>query len=188
MTKIKKLFIIIRTRLHLILLILVFNSCSSVKILKQGNGSIVAVSAISNGLGAKGYGLLVTLENIETGEVFKSKSLSPMSPHSVVQNLPSGRYLIRKVDVPVGNLMYSNWSENVSIFFGEIDVLSNSKYYLGDFKGVRKIGKNNVLQLSIENQNIPEKLKAKIENEEFGWVNSDFIKLYPYKEKVLLVF
>jgi hypothetical protein len=50
------------------------------------------------------------LENIDTKEMYKSKSLSSLSPHSVIQNLAPGKYFIRKTEVPVGNLMYSNWS------------------------------------------------------------------------------
>ena len=179
---------LLKTKLHLILIVLIFSSCSSVKIAKQDNSSIIAISATSTGLGAKGYGILITLENIDTKEMFKSKSLSPISPHSVIQNLSPGRYVVRKVEVPVGNIMYSNWSDSVKTFFGQINIEPNSKYYLGDFSGTRDVGKKNVLRLKIENQSIPDKLKEKIENENTGWKSGEFIKLYPNEKEVLLVY
>lgn len=178
----------LKTKLHLILIVLIFSTCSAVKIAKQDNSSIIAISATSRGLGAKGYGILITLENIDTKEVFRSKSLSPISPHSVIQNLSPGKYVVKKVEVPVGDFMYSNWSDSVKTFFGEIDIELNSKYYLGDFKGTRDVGKKNVLRLRVENQNIPDKLRGKIENEKTGWISGDFVKLYPYHKEALLVY
>ena len=179
---------LIKNKLHLILIVIIFSSCSAVKIDRQGNSSIIAISATSTGLGAKGYGILVTMENLETKELYKSKSLSPISPHSVIQNLPSGKYFVRKVEVPVGSFMYSNWSDSVKTFFGQIDIAPNSKYYLGDFIGTREVGKKNILRLRIENQNIPKKLRGKIENEKTGWISDDFIKLYPYDKEFLFVY
>jgi hypothetical protein len=179
---------LLKTKLHLILIFLIFCSCSSVKIAKQDNSSIVAISATSTGLGAKGYGILITLENFDTKEIYKSKSLSPISSHSVIQNIPSGKYNVQKIEVPVGDFMYSNWSDSVKTFFGQIVIEPNSKYYLGDFTGTRDIGRKNVLRLRINNQDIPGGLKKKIENEKTGWINGDFIKLYPYDKEELLVY
>jgi len=167
------------------LIFLLFISCSSLK-MKQDNGSIVAISATSSGLGAKGYGILITLKNIETQEKFQSKSLSPISSHSVIQNIPAGKYIVQKIEVPVGNITYKNWSDSVKVFFGEIDIKPNSKYYLGNFSGKRKIGRQNVLTLRIEDPNISQKLIKKIEKA--GWREGDFIKLYPYKKEELLVY
>ncbi|HET7819743.1 MAG TPA: hypothetical protein VFL70_10590 [Bacteroidia bacterium] len=176
------------TKLFLILIVVIFNSCSTVKIIKQDNSSIIAISATSSGLGAKGYGILINIENIDTHEIYKSKSLSPISPHSVIQNIPSGKYYVKKIEVPVGNFMYSNWSDTVKLYFGQINIEPNSKYYLGDFTGTREIGRKNVLRLKINNPNIPEGLKRKIENEKTGWESGDFIKLYPYNKEQLLVY
>ncbi len=172
----------------MILIVLLFNSCSSVKILKQDNSSIIAISATSSGLGAKGFGILITMVNIDTHEIYKSKSLSPVSAHSVIQNIPPGRYNVQKVEVPVGNLMYSNWSDSVKTYFGQIDIEPNSKYYLGDYTGTREIGRKNVLRLKIKNQEIPEGLKEKIENEKTGWLKGDFINLSPSSNDELLVY
>jgi hypothetical protein len=177
-----------KSSFYMILILLFFNSCSTLKIAKQFEGSIIAISATSSGLGSKGYGILITLENIDSHALYKSISLSPISPHSVIQNIPAGKYYVRKVEVPVGNIMYSNWSDSVKTFFGQINIEPNSKYYLGNFTGTRDIGRKNVLRLKIINQNIPERLKEIIENESTGWLGGDFIKLYPYDKEELLIY
>jgi len=126
--------------------------------------------------------------NIDTREIYKSKSLSPVSAHSVIQNIRPGKYNVQKVEMPVGNLMYSNWSESVKTYFGQIDIESNSKYYLGDFTGTREIGSKNVLRLKIKHREIPEGLREKIENEKTGWLKGDFINLSPNNNEELLVY
>ncbi len=179
---------ILKNNFHLILIVLLLSSCIPLKIAKQDNSSIIAISATSTGLGAKGVGIIITIENIDTHQMYKSKSLSPISPHSVIQNIPSGKYLVRKIEIPVGNIIYSNWSESVQIFFGQINIELNSKYYLGDFTGTREIGSKNILRLKINNQSIPIKLKEMIENENTGWKSGNFIKLYPYDNEELLIY
>lgn len=179
---------ILKTSFLVILIIIVCNSCSTVRIAKLDNSSIIAISATSSGLGAKGYGILITMENIDTKEIYNSKSFSPISSHSVIQNIPAGKYFVTKVEVPVGGFIYSNWSDSVKVFFRQIDIKPNSKYYLGDFTGTRDIGRTNVLRLKINNQNIPDKIKEKIENEKTGWISGEFIKLYPYDNAELLVY
>ena len=124
-----------------ILILLVFNSCASLKIAKQDNSSIVAISATSTGVLQKGSGIEIILQNIETHERFKSKSLSRTSSHSVIQNIPQGKYFVYQVMVPLGNVKYYNRSDNMRAFFGQIDIKANSKYYLGNFLGRRGIGK-----------------------------------------------
>jgi hypothetical protein len=171
-----------------ILIFFFFNSCASLKVMKQDNGSIVAISATSTGTLQKGYGIVITLENIETQEQFTSKSLSPMSPHSIVQNISQGKYIIYQVMVPVGNIKYYNKSDNVRTFFGQIDIKPNSKYYLGNFSGERRIGRENVLTLRISDLNIPDKLIEKIEGRNTGWKEGEFLKLYPYDKEELLIY
>ena len=171
-----------------LLTFLLFTSCASLKIVKQDNGSIVAISATSKGTMQQGYGIVITLENIETGEKFTSKSFSPMSPHSIIQNIPQGKYFVQMIEVPVGNMIYKNWSEDVKSFFGQIDIKPNSKYYLGNFSGKRRIGMVNVLTLRINDLNIPDKIIEKIETGSAGWKEGEFVKLYPYDKEELLVY
>jgi len=178
----------LKNSIRIVSIILLFNSCSTLKIVKQDRSSIVAISATSSGFSVKGYGILITLENIDTYERYKSQSFSSISPHSAIQNIPQGRYFVQKVEIPIGNIIYSNWSEDVKTFFGQINIEPSSKYYLGDFTASVKIGIKNVLKLQINNQNIPEKIKEKIELGKTGWSEGEFIKLYPHEEKVLWVY
>ena len=170
-----------------ILVFFLFNSCASLKVMKQDNGSVVAISATSTGALQYGYGIVITLENIETQERFTSKSFSPMSPHSIIQNIPQGKYFVQRIEVPVGNMIYKNWSENVKSFFGQIDIKPNSKYYLGNFSGKGRIGMANVFTMRINDLNIPDKLIEKIETGA-GWKEGEFVKLYPYDKEELLVY
>ena len=171
-----------------ILIFFLFNSCASLKVMKQDNGSVVAISATSTGTLQKGYGIVITLENVETQENFTSKSLSPMSPHSIIQNIPQGKYFVQRIEVPIGNIIYKNGSENVKSFFGQIDIEPNSKYYLGNFSGKRRIGRENGFTLRINDLNIPKKIKEKIETGNAGWKEGEFVKLYPYDREELLVY
>ena len=170
----------------LFLTFLLLCSCASLKVLKQDNGSVVAISATSTGTMQKGKGVVITLENVETQERFTSKSLSAMSPHSIIQNIPPGRYFVQKIEVPVGNIIYKSWSDNVKSFFGQIDIKPNSKYYLGNFSGTRGIGRTNILTMKINDLTIPQKVREKVENA--GWKDGEFIKLYPYDKEELLVY
>jgi hypothetical protein len=163
-------------------------SCASMHLSKKDNGSIIAISATSKGFLAKGYGIEITLVNIDTHVSIKSKPLSPFSSHSLIQNIPSGRYIVQQVMIPVGNINYSNWSDSVKTFFGQITIEPNSKYYLGDFCGTRDIGGKNILHLKLCNQDIPKSLKEKIEKENTGWANGDFVRIYPYLKEELLVY
>ena len=81
--------------------------CSSYSLWGQPT-SLVAVSATSKGTMQKGYGMIVTLTNIETNQSFESKSMGPISKHSVIYELPPGKYAVTKVKVPVGDLVYIN--------------------------------------------------------------------------------
>lgn len=185
MCKMKRL---LSVTLVLILTSIVLSGCASFRVVKKDNFSIVAISAISYGFLQKGYGITVTLENIDTQERLISKPLSPVSSHSIVQNIPPGKYFVQKIEVPVGSFAYLNWSEDVKDFFGTITIEANSKYYLGNFAGTRKMGRQNVLSLRIDDQNIPELLKQKIEAEKTGWKTGPFTKLYPYKKDELMVY
>jgi|GEM_PF-3186199 len=172
----------------LISLLLSFTSCSSLKIAKQdNNNSIVAISATTTGILQRGFGMIITLENIDTQERFQSKSLSRMSPHSVIQNIPPGRYFMYQVSVPLGDMIYHNRSSHMREFFGQINIEPNSKYYLGNFSGRMGVGRERNLIMSIDDLNIPCELRERIENENTGWKKGEFIKLFPYEKDELII-
>jgi hypothetical protein len=161
-------------------------SFSSIRIEKKENYSIIAISCVSSGLGAKGIGIEMVLLNIDTQEKLKSKSLSVISSHSYIQNVPPGRYIVSQLDIPVGNIIYTNSSDSIRTFFGQINIEPNSKYYLGNFVGKRDVGRKNVLHIRIDDPTIPQKILRIVENT--GWASGEFIKLYPYKKDELTIY
>lgn len=187
LTKIDKIIKVLTNKLFLILMVLVLNSCSTVKIAKQDNNSIIAISSSTSKFNIRRNKLKITIQNIETQEIYTSTSLSPNSRHSIIQNIPSGRYEICKVEVPERHITYSNWAQSVIEYFGQINIEPNSKYYLGDFSVNIDIEGKYFLRLKITNENIPGVLKEKIENKKTGWRNGEFIKCYPYEKKELLL-
>jgi len=174
--------------LLLISVVSVLAGCYTSKIRKIENTSILAISATSSGAMTKGYGMIITLENVETKVKYESKSLGLISPHSIIQNIEKGEYKVKKVVVPVGNITYSNWSKEVDEFFGLLKIEENLKYYLGNFIGERAIGRKNVLKLKIEDKSIPAKIKSTIENDITGWKAGEFVKFYPYQREELMVY
>ena len=163
-------------------------TCTTVKIIKTEDHSIVAISASSTGLGASGKGINIVLKNQMSGQEIRSSSLGGLSSHSVVQNVPPGSYVVSRIEIPVGNIVYSNWSEEVVNFFGVIEISSSSKYYLGNYKGKRGVGLKNILQLSLIDDAIPVKLREKIEAVGTGWGAEDYTAILPQQGSELTVY
>ncbi len=170
------------------LAMIALGSCASQSFVKEDGGALVAVSATSSGMMSKGFGMLVTIQNLDTKAVYASRSLSPISPHSVIQNVPAGQYLVRKVVVPVGNITFSNWSEDIPAFFGEITIQANAKHYLGNFSGKQKIGFKNILRMELADEAVPEKLVEILSAKAGGWSSGEFVKSYPVGIGELIVY
>jgi hypothetical protein len=177
-------------RLSVLMLIIgiVNTSCYAVKLTKQGDKSMIAISAKSYRNLNSGYGLWITIVNIETHEKFRSKPLTLTSSHSIIQNIPAGKYVVQKIELPIGSLTYVNNSDSVGTFFGVINIEPNSKYYLGNFKGVGTIGRKNVVRIKIVDPAIPESLLTIIDSKKSAWNMGEFIKLYPYKKEELIIY
>lgn len=56
--------------------------------LDKSKNVFVSISATTSGVMQKGYGIIMTLINIDTKMSFKTKSLGGMSPHSIIEDLP----------------------------------------------------------------------------------------------------
>lgn len=152
------------------------------------NGALVSISAKSKGALQTGYGIEITMTNIKTKQSCVSESLGPISPHSVIQNLPAGSYLITQIKVPLGDLMYTNSSEVVKEFFGILEIEEEKNYYLGYFSGTRKVGKKDVFILRIDDESIPQELLKKLLNKGIDLNIEDFIKTYPYDTDELMMY
>jgi hypothetical protein len=136
-------------------------ACGSTNFKKVGDGGLIAFSLESTGLGAKGKGGILTLKNTQTGDTISTNSLSPFSAHCIAANVPPGTYMVSKIQVSVGSYMYSNWSDEVGKYWGEILVESNVKIYLGQFKGERAIGAKNVLKIERAEESMPKRQRCK---------------------------
>jgi len=156
----------------------ILTSCTLSKLSKTSGHAIIAISASSTGLGSAGSGIIITLMNLKTRAFYRSKSFSPLSKHSAVNNVPPGSYIVYKVELPVGGITYSNWSEPVHQYFGQLEIEADKKYYLGYFLGRRKVGRKNVLKISLRDQHVPIKIRDRIENEKTGWGSEDFVKVH----------
>ncbi|MGB4819443.1 MAG: hypothetical protein WBP33_10045 [Saprospiraceae bacterium] len=171
-----------------ILLAIVFGSCSSLKIMKSENTSILALTATTSYLGGTGNGMIITLKNIETGEKYEAKKLSHFSSYCIVQNLKPGKYRVEKIVLDTGGNKFSNWSESVQQYFGEIEIEGNQKYYLGTFKGKVKIKFKNAISIQLENQIVPEKLKAVLKEQGTGWAEEEFKLIETVNREELIIY
>lgn len=173
------------TRLMIVLAIFFLMAFQSVP---GNNGAFVAISATSKAAMQKGYGIITTLVNQDTKKEYTTKSLGPISAHSIIANIPAGTYLVTKVVLPLGEYFFENKSDSLQTFFGELKFEEGKRYYLGNFTGIRTIGMENVFRISIEDEEIPMKLIKKLRKTEPDLNESSFIKTYPYESKELMIF
>lgn len=146
-------------RLLSILCIFFFCMLSPNMVKGQNDGAVISISASANAPGMKGYGIIIHIANIETGEEFISKSLHGISKNSVIKNVPAGKYAVKCVEIPFGNMKWRNWSPELQDFFGIIQVDSGESYYLGTFEATSEGSlKDRRVMFYYRDNIIPEKL------------------------------
>lgn len=147
--------------------------------------SMIAVSASARSTGMRGYGITLCLENLETHAIYKSKPLGLMTENEVLEHIPAGLYEVCLVDIPFGDRRYWNESPELRHFFGTIEVLPNTNYYLGRYKSTHqgKLSRRQVV-LTLESHEMPEKLIKYIEEQ--GLVADDFISILPTEDSFIL--
>lgn len=165
-----------------------FSSPTSTQSYNSSLGAFVAISVTSKGMMQMGYGAVMTLINVDTNETFTSKSLGRISPHSILENIPEGKYRVYRLEIPLGDLIYINESQDLLEYFGLLEFKKGSAYYLGDFIGKRKIGKENVFHLNLQSQNIPEKLIKKLNGAGISLSEIEMIKTFPDEKTQLLLY
>lgn len=151
-------------------------------------GALVTISMTTDGVMQKGYGIIMTFRNTETQETFESKSLGAISPHAMFKDLPAGKYVVTKIEVPLGQLMYINQSKDLTDFFGVLEFESNRAYYLGNFTGNREIGRNNVFHLWLGKPDIHPKLLKKLKKKKIELTEEDLIHVFPYQKDKLTIY
>jgi len=117
-------------------ILLLLSACVFHPIVSRGqdDGAVVTISASASTPGMKGYGIVIHLTNVETGEEFESKSLGIMSRNAIIEYIPAGRYRITFAEVYLGDRSWSNNSTELQDFFGEIRLEAGRIYYLGTYE------------------------------------------------------
>ena len=146
-------------RLLSILVILFFCMLSPNIVMGQSDGAVISISATAYAPGMIGHGITIHIANIESGQVFISKSLHGISNHSVIENVPAGKYAVTFAEIPFGNMKWRNRSPELQDFFGIIQVDSGESYYLGTFEATFEGSlKDRRVVFYYRDNTIPEKL------------------------------
>lgn len=176
------------SKIFLIVAVICFGACSSLKILKTENTSLLGLTASTSYLGGTGKGMIITIKNVVTGEKYEAKKLSHFSSHCIIQDIKPGKYQVEKIILDTGGNKFSNWSENVQNYFGLIEIEENQKYYLGTFKGKVKVKSKNAISIKLINQNVPEKLNALLDDQRTGWSDGEFELIETVSREELVIY
>ena len=154
-------------------------------ILCSAQNSMIAISASARSTGMRGYGITLCLENLETHAVYQSRPLGPMTENEVFEFIPAGLYEVCLVDIPFGDRRYWNESSELRRFFGTIEILPNTNYYLGRYKSTYqgKVSRRRVV-MTLDSYEMPEKLVKYIKGQ--GLVADDFIPIMPTDESFVI--
>jgi hypothetical protein len=152
------------------------------------NSSAIFISASTKGVLENGIGIGITLSNIETGIRYTAKPISILTKHSCIKDIPPGYYLVTEIVIPTGSIIYYSRSDSLIEYFDTLSISSNKAYYLGNFFGVRKIGRKNVFFISLSSNEITQKLQKKLKRKKLISEDTNLIKLFPKSEKRLLIY
>ena len=132
-----------------------------------------------------GHGIVLFIENIETHEIYKSKSLNGMSDNAVIENVPAGLYEVCRVEIPFGDMWFMNDSPELKSFFGTLEIRPNTNYFMGKYLSTfqGKISNRQVL-FSLEGHVMPEKLIKFINKK--GLDADGFVPIKPKEESFVL--
>lgn len=151
----------------------------------QKSISISASAIVFDGLAGISDGVDFSLVNLESGKIYYSKVFSFFKQrHSIIENLPAGKYRMYYFQgVPAVEGLSSNLQE----YFGELDFEPNSAYYLGNFIGRSKVGKNTPLVYTIDKDEIPRKLLKTLKKRKLLVKDEELIRTYPYSADSLVI-
>ena len=117
-------------------ILLAFSSCQAINLSKQSREPNTSLLVINGVYGL--HSIHLVLENRETHEKYETKKLIGLEANSVIYNLPKGSYDVVKlcVRMEVGNSVveFSNWSPELTEYFGTIEIEPNNKYFLGIYE------------------------------------------------------
>lgn len=146
---------------------------------------MIAISASARSTGMRGYGITLCLENLVTHEIYESNPLGALNENAVLEHIPAGWYEVRLVDIPFGDRRYWNDTPELRRFFGTIEILPDTNYYLGMYKSTYsgKISRRQVV-MTLESHEMPKKLVKYVEEQ--GLAADEFIPIIPTEESFVL--
>ena len=177
------------------------SSCQAIKLTKAPHNPDTSLLFI-----CKSYGgmycnrIYVSLENRETHEKYETKKLIGLEANSVIYNLPKGTYNVVKVwfDEDIGNTVqkFSNWSPELTEYFGPIEIEPNNKYFLGIYESkktndismlwtlrnnlkLRYVEPGSEKRIGTGQEYVPDKIRKEIAKTD--WKDGEFIILRPAK-------
>ena len=179
-------------------ILLAFSSCQAIKLTKVPRNPDTSLLFIWKDYSG-GYcnRIYVSLENRETHEKYESTALVGITG-SVVYNLPQGTYDVVKVSVDEtsGNtvLSISNWSSELTDYFGPIEIEPNNKYFLGVYKSftdkpvvwrlenhlkLKYVEPGSEKRFGMGQDYVPKEIRKEIAKS--NWKDGEFIMLRPAK-------
>ena len=147
----------------------------------QDEGAVVTISASARSAAMKGYGIIICLTNLETGEEFESHILGAMSKNAVIEDLPAGHYIVTFAEIYLGDMSWSNESAELQDYFGEIRIDPGRIYYLGTHEATFK-GKltDRKIVFSFKDLDIPKKIIKYLDKQ--GYRTDDIIIRSPLED------
>ncbi len=124
-----------------------------------------------NSMGLRGFGGKLTVRNVETNEVYKSKSKMGFNPFIVIEDLPIGIYETIELEILTGGPILILRDRRL---FNQIKIDTAKNYYLGNYltKKIKPLFKYNIDVTCIENdpQN---KVSKQLKKKDSKWLTLD---------------
>lgn len=160
-------------------------SCLLSFLLHGQNVSVSVSGKTYYGIAGIHYGVDFAIVSMETDKMYFSKILSPFKQrHSIIENLPPGKYRILMFSDP---LFVQTPDNPIHEYFGYFKFEAGKSYYLGSFIGRIKVGKGKPLIYTIEDDEIPKKLLNSLIRRKLIDKDEEPIKTYPYNSDSLII-
>lgn len=131
------------------------------------NLSVLIVKLKYNSYGMTGFGGALKVRNLETNQVFESKSKKGLNPYVIVENLPIGNYKVEELKIISGPNVLTLRNE---VEFNRLKVDTSKVYYLGSYmtRKIPPIKELNFQVIRIENDEI-ETIYKQLKNKSDKW-------------------
>ncbi len=142
------------------------SSFKSADQIETNNLSALVIKLTYDSYGMTGFGGSLKVRNLETNEVFESKSRIGFNPFVIIENLPLGNYKVEELKINSGSNVLTSRND---LEFNQLKLDTSKVYYLGSYL-TEKIPPMMELNFQItrtendETKKIYKQLKKKSEN------------------------